>query len=31
MKETLQYIGRTWFVWFILLAILALMLGVYLN
>jgi hypothetical protein len=31
MKDFLQYVGKTWFVWFILFCILGLMLGMYLN
>jgi hypothetical protein len=31
MKNYLEYLGRTWFVWFILLCILGLMVGVYVN
>jgi hypothetical protein len=29
MKETFEYLTRTWFVWFILLSIVGLMIGVY--
>jgi hypothetical protein len=31
MKDKLEYVGRTWFVWFILLCIVGLMVGVYIN
>ncbi len=29
MKETLDFLGRTWFVWFILLCIIGLVVGMY--